>query len=436
SLNDRKNASRPDLPVDLRLFDYPVLILDCQTTGASPASGNLLQIAWSCFAANAEGLPVVEDYLVEQPDSEPIPTRIEALTGIGSTEMMAARPGKFVLTRLKDAISQMSMPTICLIHYARFETPFLNDFFLRFGRRKALPFKTICTFEIAKRLYPNLPSRGIRALGGFLGLDLDELKRAPSHVATTCEIWKHLVKRLADEGVHSISDLEMFLSNKASARKGKLEYLLDPEKRLALPDCPGVYRMLNSRGRVLYVGKATSLRGRVNSHFRGRKRKTSTSFELLTQVMDIGFTQCRSPLEAALLEVDEIKKYDPPYNESLKNKNRKIWFYSHDLESGRVNFDIEHSIGPFASEATLENLMLLIKAIAYGELDPAIIYADAEQNVVEAGFELFLEVHQIEPFSDCSMRHLLCLGMRLYRALRNGARTLIRDSVCDLEEDP
>ncbi|MFX6149426.1 nucleotide excision repair endonuclease, partial [Acinetobacter baumannii] len=76
---------------------------------------------------------------------------------------------------------------------------------------------------------------------------------------------------------------------------------------LQLPDRPGIYRMLAQDGRVLYVGKATSLRSRVNSYFHGKtqgKRKR----EMIAQVWDIQVTECGSALEAALLENEEIKR--------------------------------------------------------------------------------------------------------------------------------
>ncbi|HMO21451.1 MAG TPA: 3'-5' exonuclease, partial [Candidatus Melainabacteria bacterium] len=169
----------------LALAEVPVLILDCQTTGASPATGNLLEIAWSVHGSPGSKDNGVTAYLVKQPDEEAIPPRITAITGITEADMDAAvDPGK-ILKELRAVIKKLDQPPLCIIHYARFELPFLLDFFKRHGRRTTLPVETICTFEIARRIYPNLPSRGIRALGGYLGLELDQLKRAESHVATT-----------------------------------------------------------------------------------------------------------------------------------------------------------------------------------------------------------------------------------------------------------
>ncbi|MEM9459782.1 MAG: nucleotide excision repair endonuclease [Myxococcota bacterium] len=53
-----------------------------------------------------------------------------------------------------------------------------------------------------------------------------------------------------------------------------------------MPEVPGVYRMLRRDGSVLYVGKATSLRARVNSYFRQHRRVPDRTLEMLTQAQD------------------------------------------------------------------------------------------------------------------------------------------------------
>lgn len=318
----------------------------------------------------------------------------------------------------QSAIDALPHPKLSVIHYARFETPFFIDLFECYGGRDTIPFRTICTFEIARRLYPNLPSRGIRALGGFLGLDMEEVKRSLSHVEATVAIWKHLVAKLGDNGISNLAELDEFLAAKAKVKRTKLEYPLERLKRLNLPDQPGVYRMLNRSGRVLYVGKATSLKSRVNSHFRGRRRKTSRSFELLTQVDEINFTSCRSPLESALLETDEIKRFDPPYNSSLKAGVRSLSFYSRDLQSVELQPDAVHTIGPMPNPYSIETLVRLSHGIEFGVIDGAVLWTRVEPEVFVDGLQLFFDSHGIAVGDKISPRQLLALGLRLFRAKR------------------
>ncbi|MBI1270639.1 hypothetical protein GC174_09420 [bacterium] len=422
----------------LALAEVPVLILDCQTTGASPATGNLLEIAWSVYGASKEKSNGVISYLVKQPDDEAIPPRITAITGITDEDMEAAVDPRKILKELRTVINKLEQPPLCVIHYARFELPFLLDFFKRHGRRTTLPVETICTFEIARRIYPNLPSRGIRALGGYLGLEMDELKRARSHVASTKEIWSHLIKVLDEQGVRNGDELRSFLSNKAERRKGPIKYPLDSKKRLELPDCPGVYRMLNCKGRVLYVGKATSLKSRVNSHFRGRKRKTSKSFELLSQVTDIVVTECASPMEAALIETDQIKHYNPAYNTSLKAGFRKLVYYSVDFKRASDKPSKKFCIGPFSSSSIVEDVVALSKSLSEESSFEGMLYGIDDGELIDEGVELFRECYGEELAEDFSVDNLLMLGMKLYRKTRNmvrAQRLAVLEDQADEERD-
>ncbi|MBX3077324.1 GIY-YIG nuclease family protein, partial [Candidatus Obscuribacterales bacterium] len=371
-----------------KLSDHICLFLDCQTTGASVTSGgNLLEVAW-CYGASGDLSSDVHSYLVKQPDEIPIPARIQMLTGITDDDMVAGVEAREILDFLLQKSREISTPQLCIAHYARFETHFMTHLVEQHGDGADWPFLNVCTFEIARRLYPNLPSRGIRALGGYIGLDMEEVKRSNSHVAATRVIWQHLVERLAEVGVETLDQLQEFLATKAGARTGPPEYKLERLKRLDLPNCPGVYRMKNQSGRILYVGKATSLKSRVNSHFRGRKGKTSKSKELLTQVHSIDVTECGSPLEAALLETDEIKLYDPPYNVSLKQRNRKLVFASWDFLSFCEEQDEDHVIGPLPNLRALDALLRLNETINSGVVDPHLLFVEIPIEDLSEGVEI------------------------------------------------
>lgn len=90
------------------------------------------------------------------------------------------------------------------------------------------------------------------------------------------------------------------------------------KKRLSLiPEKPGSYQYLDKYKNVIYVGKAKNLRKRVASYF--NKIQTGKTRALVDEIDDINFVITDSELEALILEINLIKKYNPKYNVLLKD---------------------------------------------------------------------------------------------------------------------
>lgn len=383
----------------------PVFFLDLQTTGAKPGDAFILEIAFSNMEGDAES------FLVELPPEVELPRRIQMVTGITEEDMTKSVPFPTVMQKLKDFIPDGS---VAVIHFAQFEKPFLNAAFEAI--KEELPFSIICTNEIAKRLYPNLPSRGIKAMAGFFGHDSGEFKRSLCHVEATKTIWTKLIPELENLGLNNIEDFQQWLEKTPKAKKTKYEYPLPKEIRLALPDEPGVYRMLNADRKVLYVGKATSLHSRVNSYFRGQKGRDSFKLEMLAQVVDLDVTVCDTPLHAALLETDEIKRLNPYYNIALKTGHRSLVFYDRSFTSMSSTPDDIHHIGPFSSALVFES-MLTLNTWLNSDIDlppETMFYEEMPGELIKDGYKLFCERYNFDPSLFKSMRSLIAQGLIWY----------------------
>jgi hypothetical protein len=90
------------------------------------------------------------------------------------------------------------------------------------------------------------------------------------------------------------------------------------QKADALPQRPGVYLFKDRRGKVIYVGKAKSLRDRVRSYLSAADSRYTVAF-LMERAADIETLVTASETEALILENNLIKQYKPRYNIRLKD---------------------------------------------------------------------------------------------------------------------
>lgn len=89
------------------------------------------------------------------------------------------------------------------------------------------------------------------------------------------------------------------------------------EKLAVLPAKPGCYLMKDKHGTIIYVGKSKLLKNRVRSYFTGaHDHKTQ---RLVQEIVDFEYIITSSEIEALILEMNLIKKYDPKYNVMLKD---------------------------------------------------------------------------------------------------------------------
>jgi len=140
------------------------------------------------------------------------------------------------------------------------------------------------------------------------------------------------------------------------------------EQRRALPDQPGVYLFRDEKGRVIYVGKARSLKKRVASHFSGRTRYGPA--ELVPLIDAIETTVTATEAEALLLEQNFIKQYKPRFNIRLRDdKSYPYIAISLDEEFPRVYFTRERHrrnrayFGPYSNAKKVRGTLDLLQKV-------------------------------------------------------------------------
>jgi DNA polymerase III subunit epsilon len=391
----------------LPLLQLEALVVDCQATAAAPR-GHLLEIGWARLCDATITNP--HACLIALPDREHIPPAVARITGISERMMQKSVDAHTAWRALSDQAAKLAQqPAPTIIHFARFEQPFLRAL-----AGSMFPLDVVCTHEIARRLLPDLPRRSLRALTGYFGRAVGALRRAADHVQATAFIWRELVQLLDAEGVSTWGALHEWLAVPVEpTKRPRRVWPMPRDVRLSLPDAPGVYRMLRNSGDVLYVGKASSLHHRVNSYFRKQYGVPERMLEMLSQARAISFEVTSSALEAALLEPDEIKRHRPPYNIALTVEDRAVWFASADLSARSRHPSTRYPIGPFPWAEQLDQFAALARAdraaLARGRWGP-------DAATFKAGYTRLCAAHSELSCNDIGVHaRLLRLGTRLWR---------------------
>lgn len=148
-------------------------------------------------------------------------------------------------------------------------------------------------------------------------------------------------------------------------------------KKFNLPDGPGVYLFKKGK-RILYIGKAASLRDRVRSYFSSQiAAARSTAIErMVADAESVSYQTTGSVLEALLLEAELIKRHQPPYNvEQKDNKSfnymvvtkedfpRVLVIRGRELFQNWKRSDIRYVFGPFPHGGSLKEALKIIRKI-------------------------------------------------------------------------
>jgi len=139
------------------------------------------------------------------------------------------------------------------------------------------------------------------------------------------------------------------------------------ERLAALPDRPGVYLYRDAQGKLLYVGKAKSLRARVRSYFHAAAGHAPRTAQLVTEVCDLETIVVDTEMEALILEANLIKAERPPFNVVLRD-DKSFPYLKLSLEDDfprvslvrRARLDKNAYYGPFIPASVARRSLKLI----------------------------------------------------------------------------
>ena len=280
------------------LHEVPFVVIDLETTGASPADCAITEIG----AVKLRGGECLGTYQTLVDPGCAIPPEITVLTGI--TQAMVMRAPR--IEAVMPSLLEFADGAVIVGHNVRFDVSFLNAALTRLGRPR-LAERSIDTLGLARRLLRDeVPNCRLGTLADRLRLSHKPSHRALDDALATGDLLHFLLERAATLGVLGLEDL-IALPKLAGSPQAKKLHLTE-----GLPREPGVYMFKDSRDEVLYVGKASNLRYRVRSYFSTDERRKVG--QLLRETHRIDHQVCRNGLEASVLELRLIHQHLPRFN--------------------------------------------------------------------------------------------------------------------------
>jgi excinuclease ABC subunit C len=168
-------------------------------------------------------------------------------------------------------------------------------------------------------------------------------------------------------------------------------------KKLAnLPDSPGVYQFYDKDDKLLYIGKAKSLKKRVSSYFNKQQNESAKLKILVRKIERLEHILVESESDALLLENNLIKKYQPKYNVNLKDDKTFPWICVKNERFPRVFStrslvkDGSRYYGPYTSAQTVRTLLSLIRELYMLRNCKLKL---SEENIQQKKFKVCLEYH-------------------------------------------
>jgi DNA polymerase-3 subunit epsilon len=382
-------------------------IIDVETTGISARYNNIIEIGIVKIA----NLKIVNTFHTMINPGRAIPYFISQFTGITDDDVYNAP----FFEDAADDIMKFISDDILGGHNFSFDKSFLKRELLYAGKG-LLYNEDVCTLKLSRRMYPNLRSRSLSSMCRHFKLHNENSHRALSDAKVTAQLFLRMIEELRDRhGINTVEELLEFY--KKPARKEKpiriKESLRDDV--ISLPKAPGVYYFLNSKDDIIYIGKAKSLRDRINSYFSPAAPRKAK--KIVKQAAKLKIEITNTELTALLTEAESIKLVNPKHNTQLKEYGNKYFLRidcTHNYPSIDIcnyfDFDGRDYFGLFISKKKAAALLEMInKTFALRECSDAefdkgkiCFLADIERClapcVVEDNSPYFEEVERVYDF--------------------------------------
>ncbi|EPD27072.1 DEDD exonuclease domain-containing protein [Actinotignum schaalii] len=337
------------------LDEVTFVVVDVETTGERPGAHALTEIG----AVKVCGGEVVQEFSSLVNPGVPIPAQITVLTGITTAMAVSAPPLHEVLPAFLNFLGPTA--PVLVAHNARFDMSHLR------GACEAIDMawprlRVLDTLGLARRLFSRdeVPNHKLSTLAGYCRAAVQPSHRALDDARATVDVLHAMIGRLGPLGVTHIEDL-LTVSNPVPARRRRRAVLADQ-----VPHSPGSYRFIGPNNEVLYVGSSGNMYRRVRQYFTAAEKRHRMA-EMVDLATRVETTPTATLLEARVVELRDITRFDPPYNRRSRRPHTRTWISLDTTPVARLKTtrscsatEAANSLGPFGSRTAARRAAELI----------------------------------------------------------------------------
>ncbi len=328
-------------------------VFDFETTGMSGRKDKVIEIGMVKIIKGK----IADTFSSFINPGRQIPFFITKMTGITNADVENAPFFDEVYYRMKEFIGD----AVLIAHNLSFDHSFLKNE-CENAELEFLPNESVCTVRLARKIYPQLPSKSLGNLTKSLRIRHRDVHRGLGDSMATAKILLRMFPTLREEhNIDTIGDLISFQKHPVSSKPFRIikKKLLDDFSKI--PDEPGIYFYKNTKDEVLYIGKAKSLKERLNNYFSNNAIRKAK--DIVRKASRLEFQKTNSELTALIAEAELIKTHNPKLNKMLKKYPRSYFlritstheFPAIEVSSG-FDFDGNDYYGPYPNRDAASTL--------------------------------------------------------------------------------
>lgn len=342
--------------INLNIEEAEFSVLDFETTGTSARFARAIEVG----IVKMKNGKIIDTYSSLINPGSQIPYQITLLTGITNDDVLNAPYFEDIIDEIDFFISG----SILVAHNLPFDLSFLKSEYLRAGK-VMVEIPKVCTLKLARKIYPEIPSKSLGNVVKFLKIKHRHVHRALGDASATAKILDKMLTQLQEE--HHIDEVGQLI-NFMNMPKQKSYRVL--KKKLSndyssLPAKPGVYYFKDGNDKIIYVGKAKSLKERVRNYFSSNTIRKAK--KIVSSASRLGYEETNTELTALITESELIKKHKPRFNTQLK-KYGQSYFLKVDksnpapkISSTTIfDFDGNDYFGPISSRDSVRSILEII----------------------------------------------------------------------------